>query len=220
MGDNYPVSIQLRFAERMREARKKKGLTQKQLGEMLGVSQSMIGQFESGKHAPRMDTVEKICKALDLDILADYAIPFDYDAENKAVYIYPQIKEQAKRWNNQRIEAEKDILVQSFLKLNHVGRRKALEAVADLTQIQKYTTQDAEPQNEQEELEMFLESLCESSPKYRQVLDPDGKGLFHPERRAADKEGETPCPDVQRAPAMEAEQSGSALMDCGKQDTP
>ena len=65
MRDNYLVSIQLQFAERMRKARKEKGLTQKQLGELLGVSQSMIGQFESGKHAPRIDTVKKICKALD-----------------------------------------------------------------------------------------------------------------------------------------------------------
>lgn len=220
MRDNYPVSIRLQFAERMREARKKKGLTQKQLGEQLGVSQSMIGQFESGKHAPRMDTVEKICKALDLDILADYAVPFDYDAEKKAVYFYPRIKEQAKHWNSQKIEVEKNILVESFLKLNYVGRRKALESVADLAQIQKYTTQDAEPQNEREEFEMFLDSLCEISPKYRLVLDPDGKGLFHPEKRTTEEDGETVCPDVRHVPATEAAQSDSVQMDCGKQDTP
>lgn len=34
------------------------------------------------------------------------------------------------------------------------------------------------------------------------------------------RRGERACPDVQRGSAMEAEQSGSALMDCGKQDTP
>ena len=50
--------------ERIRNARKKAGLTQVQLGEKLGVSGSMIGQYEKDLRKPKIETMDKIATAL------------------------------------------------------------------------------------------------------------------------------------------------------------
>lgn len=53
--------------ERIRAIRKKKGLSQKDLGEMLGVSGTMVGQYETGQRKPRLDTLQRIAVALNVD---------------------------------------------------------------------------------------------------------------------------------------------------------
>ena len=44
-------------AENIKTIRKQKGLTQKQLAELIGVSVGAVQQFEYGKIIPKMDTV-------------------------------------------------------------------------------------------------------------------------------------------------------------------
>ena len=44
------------FGARIEAARKKKGLTQEELAERVGVSQSMINHIEKGKKKPSLDT--------------------------------------------------------------------------------------------------------------------------------------------------------------------
>lgn len=51
------------IGENIKTIRKTKGLTQKQLGQLLGVSQAAIGQFESGKSNLTIDTIKKIADA-------------------------------------------------------------------------------------------------------------------------------------------------------------
>ena len=46
------------------DARKKKGLTQKQLADMLGVDQALISRWESGKVSPNKEHLQKIKEAL------------------------------------------------------------------------------------------------------------------------------------------------------------
>ena len=43
------------FGERIEAARKKKGLTQEELAEIVGVSQSMINHIEKGRKKPSLD---------------------------------------------------------------------------------------------------------------------------------------------------------------------
>lgn len=52
------------FAANLIKWRKERGLTQKQLADIVGVSASMITQYESGKFTPRMNKLEKIANAL------------------------------------------------------------------------------------------------------------------------------------------------------------
>ena len=56
--------------ELIRETRKKKGLTQRELGELLGMSDVGVAQWEKGLRNPRLETRQRIAKALDIDITA------------------------------------------------------------------------------------------------------------------------------------------------------
>lgn len=64
--------------EKIKEARKKAGLSQKELGDKLGVSQAMIGQYETGKRKPKLETLDKIAEALSVDVWDFYA---EYELE-------------------------------------------------------------------------------------------------------------------------------------------
>lgn len=50
--------------EKIKQARKNAGLTQKELGEKLGVSQAAVGQFENENSNPKLKTIRKIAEAL------------------------------------------------------------------------------------------------------------------------------------------------------------
>lgn len=77
------------IGELIRDARKKKGLTQKELGARLEVSDVSIAQWENGIRNPRFETRQKLAKALDIDIVElmsetekqDYFDLFGTDAE-------------------------------------------------------------------------------------------------------------------------------------------
>lgn len=56
------------FAERLKAIRKKKGLTQKELADSLGIPYQGISQYERGIRQPKYQTVEKLSKALECDI--------------------------------------------------------------------------------------------------------------------------------------------------------
>ncbi len=47
------------------EARREKGLTQKQLSEMTGISQADISRLESGEGNPSLKTIQRLATALD-----------------------------------------------------------------------------------------------------------------------------------------------------------
>ena len=50
--------------ERLKEAREKKGLSQRELAQLAVISQPAICQFESGKKCPNADTVEILADIL------------------------------------------------------------------------------------------------------------------------------------------------------------
>ena len=56
------------FGKRIKELRKNKKLTQEQLGELVGIDFKQIGNIETGTYFTTMPTLEKIAKALDVEI--------------------------------------------------------------------------------------------------------------------------------------------------------
>lgn len=54
----------MEFGEKIKKARKKSGLTQSQLGNKLGVSASMLAQYETGKRKPKIETLLKLSEAM------------------------------------------------------------------------------------------------------------------------------------------------------------
>ena len=72
------------IGERIKKARKNKGWSQSELGQVLGVSQQMIAQFENSKRRPKLETLDKIASALDvgvLDLLGDIILSPDADSD-------------------------------------------------------------------------------------------------------------------------------------------
>ena len=60
------------FGEKLRELRKEKGLTQKQLAEQLGNAQSAIYYWETNKQEPNISALKKLCEFF--NVSSDYFI--------------------------------------------------------------------------------------------------------------------------------------------------
>ena len=56
------------MGKRIRRQRRWMDLSQEQLAEMVGVSTSFIGHIERGTRVPSLDTVWRICKALEVSM--------------------------------------------------------------------------------------------------------------------------------------------------------
>ncbi|QMW06363.1 helix-turn-helix domain-containing protein [Spirosoma foliorum] len=56
--------IKEKVGTQIKEARKSKGMTQKELGDKLGVSDSTVTQYESGKQNLTIETLHKIAEAI------------------------------------------------------------------------------------------------------------------------------------------------------------
>ncbi|MDR6555497.1 helix-turn-helix transcriptional regulator [Paenibacillus qinlingensis] len=67
------------FSERLKLARNKKGMTQKELSEEIGVSQQYYNQFEKNKGEPNLETLAKIATILKVN--TDYLLGLT-DAED------------------------------------------------------------------------------------------------------------------------------------------
>ena len=52
------------FSIKLKEVRKEKGFTQKELGEAVGISEVMIGQYERGVRTPKIEMRKKLANAL------------------------------------------------------------------------------------------------------------------------------------------------------------
>lgn len=64
------------FPQRLKKLRKEKGLTQKELGERLGVKQNTFTNWENGKREPNLSTILKLAEILETttDDLLGYTI--------------------------------------------------------------------------------------------------------------------------------------------------
>ena len=56
------------LGDKIRKVRKNKNITQKQLGEMVSKTESMISRYENGESLPTFDMLERIATALGIDI--------------------------------------------------------------------------------------------------------------------------------------------------------
>ncbi len=136
----------MNIGEYIKKARQEKGLSQKALGQLLGVSQQHIAQYESGKRTPKFGTAQKIATALDVDIndllastLEDSPIYRAFKKNNSLDsalahdYVNRKLTEGID-WKPIDIE-----MVKMFKTLNETGQLKAIERVEELTEIPRYT---------------------------------------------------------------------------------
>lgn len=106
------------FGSRLRERREELKLKQSELGKMLGVTGSAIGNYENGVSSPKADILYRVFDVLKCD--ANYLFQDEMESKNSAM-------------------PEKDIaLIKLFHNLNEEGQEKLLDYADDLVQSEKY----------------------------------------------------------------------------------
>lgn len=60
--------LRKQFAKRLKELRQQKGMTQEDLAKATGLSVSFIRAIEQATHAPSFDSLEKLAKALAIEV--------------------------------------------------------------------------------------------------------------------------------------------------------
>ena len=84
-----------RFPERMKEALKAKGMTQKELADKLHVTQVTVGRYMLGKNEPNIETILRICYYLDEE--PGYMLGYDVDELAKEEQDETKIKERQEK---------------------------------------------------------------------------------------------------------------------------
>ena len=126
------------IGERIRQLRKEKGFTQKQLGDLCSMADSAIRRYESGRQNPKKETLQKIASALGVlpgDLLQDgfYPTSQEIDAMKRGA---------ASVTDERRLEIEEkrlsNLIDRKKKMLNISGKRRAAEYMDDLTKIPEY----------------------------------------------------------------------------------
>ena len=137
------------IGDNIRLVRKRMGWTQEKLGGLLGVSGSMIAQYETGKRKPKVETVVKIAHATGTPWLDFYP-----DSERSQVFSeykhlfqgsdIPDGMATAGASLGKLRQPQERVLV--FMgKLNEAGQEKAIERVAELAEIPRYQKEPETP---------------------------------------------------------------------------
>lgn len=139
------------IGERIKTARKKAKLTQRALGEKCDMPDSQIRQYELGMVTPKIETLRRIAKGLDVPLyeLADWGQYTTEDFKEDLASGTTELTRPIAEMNNQPLdrtpethqEANKqreNILLEQYRKLNTEGQVKAVEAVENLTYNPKY----------------------------------------------------------------------------------
>jgi len=95
------LQIKNNLARKIRELRKKSGLTQAELAEKLKISASAVGMYEQGRREPDNQTLSKICRILDAS--GDYVLDLDKSADihSQKADIYNVISDFIKNLENE-----------------------------------------------------------------------------------------------------------------------
>lgn len=137
--------------EKIKEARKKAGMTQAELGALLGVSGSMIGQWENDFRHPKLETRAKIADALgikDFELASIHKPNKNHRRELEKMmgkeegYLEENAVQQMRRTREEQ-------LLTAYGKLNDFGQAVALVDVERLSTQEKYTD-SLEPRTDEE----------------------------------------------------------------------
>ena len=150
------------IGSRIKLFRLKRGLTQKQLGDLCGMADSAIRRYESNRGNPTEKTLQRIATALDVSVLE--LMGFDLvqiSAErtiSKGIEVSKaledekwlkenggseeEIKEARKRWALAMAElsdlSHEAALLAAFHALNEKGKETAIDRVTELSKIPEY----------------------------------------------------------------------------------
>ncbi len=128
-------------ADKIREMRKKAGLTQTQLAQKMGVTQGTITQYENGRRFPKLDTLTRIADAIGCDVLSLVTIEENgtHVIDLTTANVSPKdISKLLDARNDPSPNRKKDRLCRTFDLLNESGRDKLTSYAEDLLKIPQY----------------------------------------------------------------------------------
>lgn len=125
---------------KIKELRKQKGLTQKQLGDMCGIADSNIRKYENGKQNPKLETLQKIADALEVSINVFFDFKYMVEVEKNVMSNDDQIRRLLSY--HKALNPNEEDLVSKYRKLNKIGQSEADKRVEELTEIPRYTKPD------------------------------------------------------------------------------
>lgn len=123
------------IGERIQKARKAAKLSQKELGDKLGVSASMIGQYENNLRKPKLNRLYSLANALNV-YPSDLA---DLD-ETLMLGLGPMITIETEdgEFISLSADTQEAQLLNKYNMLNESGKKVALDRLNELLQIPKY----------------------------------------------------------------------------------
>lgn len=112
--------------KKIKQFRKDKGMSQKQLSQETGIAEITIRQYEAEKYQPKIDKLRIIAAALGVyigELDPDWSqIPFD------------DIEDDLKR----DLSLDEQGILQDYRTLNETGKDEACKRINELTEIPKY----------------------------------------------------------------------------------
>ena len=76
------------FGENLKQIRKRKGLTQEKLAELIGMDTRNLCKMENGNHFPQAKNLEKIIEVLDINIIELFDFQDDTESNLKQKIFY------------------------------------------------------------------------------------------------------------------------------------
>lgn len=149
--------MKMTVGERIQLCRKAIGISQKELGQRLGVSGSMIGQYENDFRKPKLDTLWRISSALNVSVLLLLGVedangnklpeyftdPEGYDIiagiqSNGSTRRDAPSHESSSFLEGIEINCPEYRIRVAWNQLNGAGKEKAAERIEELAEISRY----------------------------------------------------------------------------------
>lgn len=117
--------------EKIRELRIKQGMTQEQLGELLGVKKAAVQKYESGRVKNlKQSTMSKLCEIFNVPPWTFVEVQYCNEELQEEVTTLDML---GKHFGLDSVE-----LLQVYCRLNHRGKVKAIDNLIDLGKIEEY----------------------------------------------------------------------------------
>ena len=157
------------IGEQIRKYRSEMGISQKELGANLGVSQAMIAQYENGKRTPKIETQQKIANALNVPLYElmgfDGSIRVNTDSERERLDEEAQ-KIIIKQNSGEEITEEETQKVSDFIQRTTESYDRLSKSIKDCAEIiGRYLNENTQKSKENVQvLKEKLQTLIELTP--------------------------------------------------------
>ncbi|WP_302759646.1 helix-turn-helix transcriptional regulator [Amedibacillus dolichus] len=81
------------FSEKLKAARKQRGLSQAALGKLLDVQAKTISNWENGKSEPNLKTINKLCEVLNIPLYSLISKDVDYQLNYEEAFVIKKYRE-------------------------------------------------------------------------------------------------------------------------------